>query len=356
MPIRIGINGFGRIGRVVFRQAQKRDDVQIVAINDLVEPEYLAYLLKYDSTHGRFQGTIEVENNLLICNGQPIRLTTEREPRNIDWQGKGHAVNSKDNGVAAAQQGADYIIESTGFFTKKEQAAAHLNGGAKHVIISAPSPDVPMFVMGVNHESFVAKTDLVVSNASCTTNCIAPVAKILHEEWGVQEGLMTTVHAATSTQKVLDAMSVRDWRGGRSTLQNIIPTTTGAAKAVGHIIPELNGKLTGISFRIPTPNVSIMDLTVRLEKATSYEEIKKKFRHAAESERRWAGILGYSEDPVVSTDFIGDTRTSIFDAEAGLGVNPHFFKLIAWYDNESGYSSKILDLICFMDSKVSSSS
>ena len=338
MLTNIAINGFGRIGRTIFRLAMERPNIRVIAINDLISLDYLAYLLKYDSTHGRFSGDIQIEDNRLRVNGHQIRLSQEKNPKDIPWKQE--------------KEPAPIVIESTGFFTKREQATLHLNAGAQRVIISAPSPDIPMFVMGVNHTNFDEKNDFLVSNASCTTNCITPLAKLLHDEWEITEGLMTTVHASTSMQKVLDAPSERDWRGGRSALQNIIPTSTGAAKAVGKIIPELDGKLTGISFRIPTPNVSIMDLTVRVKKATTYEEIKAKIK-AASREDRWEGIIGYCDEPLVSTDILGDTRTSIFDAQAGLGVNPHFYKIISWYDNETGYSSKVLDLLEYVNSKIS---
>ena len=323
--IKIGINGFGRIGRLAFRSAIERKNIQIVAINDLLDVDYLAYLLKYDSVHGRFKGTVEVKNGNLVVNGNSIRITAERNPENLKWN----------------EAGAEYIIESTGFFTTKDKANLHIKGGAKKVIISAPSKDAPMFVMGVNHKSLKAD-ETVFSNASCTTNCLAPIAKLLHDNFGIVESLMTTVHAATSSQKTVDA-PLSKWRRGRSALNNIIPTTTGAAKAVTKVIPALKGKMDAMAFRVPTVDVSVIDLTVRLEKSTSYEEIKKLMKHASENE--FKGILGYTEDEVVSQDFVSETRTSIFDAGAGVELNPNFFKIISWYDNEFGYSTKIVDLL-----------
>lgn len=323
--IKIGINGFGRIGRLAFRSAVTRENVQVVAINDLLDVEYLAYLLKYDSVHGRFNGTVEVKDGNLVVNGNTIRITAERNPENLKWD----------------DVEADNIIEATGFFLTLEQAGLHLKGGAKRVFISAPSKDAPMFVMGVNHKSITAE-DTIVSNASCTTNCLAPIAKILNDNFGIVESLMTTVHAATSGQKTVDAPS-KNWRRGRSAITNIIPTTTGAAKAVTKVIPELKGKMDAMAFRIPTADVSVIDFTVRLEKSTSYEEIKKVMKNASENE--FKGILGYTEDQVVSQDFVSDTRTSIFDAEAGVELNPNFFKIISWYDNEFGYATKIVDLL-----------
>lgn len=323
--LKIGINGFGRIGRLVFRATVKRDNVDIVAINDLLDVEHLAYLLEYDSVHGRFDGTIEIKDGHLVVNGKKIRITAERDPKNLKWD----------------EVGADVVAECTGIFTTMETAQYHLDGGAKKVIISAPSADAPMFVMGVNHTSAKA-TDRIVSNASCTTNCLAPLAKVLHDNFGIEEGLMTTVHATTATQMTVDGPSRKDWRGGRSALLNIIPSSTGAAKAVGKVIPELNGKLTGMAFRVPTADVSVVDLTVRLEKETSYEEIKKVMKAASEGELK--GILGYTDEAVVSQDFIGDTRTSIFDAEAGIQISPKFVKVVSWYDNETGYSNKLVDL------------
>ncbi|MBP9853944.1 MAG: type I glyceraldehyde-3-phosphate dehydrogenase [Candidatus Omnitrophica bacterium] len=327
--VKIGINGFGRIGRLVFRAAVGRKDVEVVGINDLVEPEYLAYMLKYDSTHGQFEGDIKVEGNNLIVNGKKTRITAEKDPANLKWN----------------EIGADYIVESTGLFTTIDKAQGHLKAGAKKVIISAPSADAPMFVMGVNQKSY--KNDMnVISNASCTTNCLAPIAKVLNDKWGIVEGLMTTVHATTATQKTVDGPSMKDWRGGRGAGQNVIPSSTGAAKAVGKVIPELNGKLTGMAFRVPTPNVSVVDLTCRLAKPAKYDEIKKAMKDASEGELK--GILGYTEDAVVSTDFLGDARTSIFDADAGIALNDNFVKVVAWYDNEWGYSNKTVDLIQYI--------
>ncbi|AMC12063.1 glyceraldehyde-3-phosphate dehydrogenase [Lutibacter profundi] len=323
--IKIGINGFGRIGRLAFRSAINRENVQIVAINDLLEIEHLAYLLKYDSVHGRFNGTIEIKEGALVVNGKPIRVTSERNPENIQW----NKVN------------AEFVIESTGFFTEKAKAALHIKGGAKKVVISAPSKDAPMFVMGVNNKN-LSKDDLIFSNASCTTNCLAPIAKVLNEKFGIIEGLVTTVHAATSSQKTVDG-PLKKWRRGRSAINNIIPTTTGAAKAVTKIMPELQGKLLAMAVRVPTADVSLIDLTVRLEKPTSYEEIKEVMKKASENE--FKGIIGYTEDEVVSQDFVSETRTSVFDAEAGLELNPNFYKIISWYDNEFGYATKIVDLI-----------
>lgn len=324
--IKIGINGFGRIGRIAFREAVKRKNVSVVAINDLLDVDYLAYMLKYDSVHGKFDGTVEVIDNVLYVNGNSIRTTAEKNPENLKW-------NEVD---------ADYVIESTGIFTTLEKAGLHIKGGAKKVIISAPSKDAPMFVMGVNHHKLKAE-DTIISNASCTTNCLAPVVKVLHDKFGVESGLMTTVHAATATQNTVDAPSSKDWRGGRSAIGNIIPATTGAAKAVGKILPELNGKLTGRSFRVPTMNVSVVDLTVNLKTATSYEDICKAMKEASEGELK--GILGYTNDAVVSQDFVGETNISVFDATAGVQLNDKFFKIIAWYDNEYGYSAKIVDLV-----------
>ena len=326
--IKIGINGFGRIGRFAFRSAMARENVQVVGINDLLDVDYLAYMLKYDSVHGAFNGTVEVVDGKLIVNGSEIRITAERNPADLKWD----------------EVGAEYIIESTGFFTAKEKAALHIEGGAKKVVISAPSPDAPMFVMGVNNQELKAD-DAIFSNASCTTNCLSPIAKVLNDNFGIAEGLMTTVHAATATQKTVDGPSMKDWRGGRSALHNIIPSSTGAAKAVGKVIPELNGKLTGMAFRIPTMDVSVVDLTVKLEKAASYEDIKAAMKNASENEM--AGVLGYTEDLVVSQDFVGDKRTSIFDANAGIALTDNFVKVVAWYDNEIGYSTKIVDLIAY---------
>ncbi|GAA4512653.1 type I glyceraldehyde-3-phosphate dehydrogenase [Sphingobacterium thermophilum] len=324
--MKIGINGFGRIGRLAFRAAVKRDDIEIVGINDLVEPDYMAYMLKYDSTHGKFDGTVEVKDGNLVVNGKTIRVTAEKDPANLKWD----------------EVGAEVIIESTGLFLTQELAQKHIQAGAKKVIMSAPAKDdTPTFVMGVNHKELKADQH-IVSNASCTTNCLAPIAKVLHDKFGIIEGLMTTVHAVTATQKTVDGPSVKDWRGGRGAYQNIIPSSTGAAKAVGLVLPALKGKLTGMSFRVPTADVSVVDLTVRLEKGASYEEIKQAMKEASEGELK--GILGYTEDEVVSTDFLGDARTSIFDAKAGISLNDNFVKVVSWYDNEWGYSNKIIDL------------
>jgi len=325
MSINIGINGFGRIGRLVFRSAINNNNFKIISINDLLDIEHLAYLLKYDSVHGSFDGSVEISNNNLIVNGNTIKITSEKNPELIKWGG----------------MGVDIVAECTGLFTTKEKSNLHLNGGCKKVVISAPSADVPMFVMGVNHNN-VKKDDLIVSNASCTTNCLAPIAKVLNDNFIIEEGLMTTVHSVTASQFTVDGPSKKDYRGGRSSLLNIIPSSTGAAKAVTKIIPSLQGKLTGMAFRIPTANVSVVDLTVRLKKKTSYNEIKKVMLEASENDLR--GILGYCDDPVVSQDFIGDKRTSIFDASAGMELNSNFFKIISWYDNECGYSNKLLDL------------
>ena len=331
MTIRIGINGFGRIGRLAFRRAMTLVDVEIVGINDLIEVDYLAYMLRYDSTHGRFQGEVAVENGQLVVNGQVIRISAERDPNNLKW----------------GEVGADYVLESTGFFLTDGSARAHINAGAKRVVMSAPSKDAtPMFVMGVNHSSYAGQD--VVSNASCTTNCLAPVAKVLHDNFGIVNGLMTTVHATTATQKTVDGPSVMDWRGGRGAAQNIIPSSTGAAKAVGRVIPELNGKLTGMAFRVPTPDVSVVDLTVNLARPASYDQIKAAMKAA--SEGPMAGILGYTEDEVVSTDFLGESCTSVFDAGAGIALTDTFVKVVAWYDNEWGYSCKCLDLMRHMAS------
>ncbi len=323
--VKLGINGFGRIGRIVFRESYNRDNVEVVAINDLLDVDHLAYLLKYDSVHGRFNGKVEVKDGKLFVNDKHIRITAEKDPVNLNW-------NEVD---------VDVVAECTGFFTTIETAKAHITGGAKKVIISAPSSDAPMFVMGVNHMNAKA-TDLVVSNASCTTNCLAPLAKVINDNFGIVEALMTTVHATTSTQMVADGPSKKDWRGGRAASVNIIPSSTGAAKAVGQVIPELNGKLTGMSMRVPTIDVSVVDLTVKVAKETSYDEIMAVLKKASENEMK--GILGYTEDLVVSQDFVSDTRTSIVDAKAGIGLNSTFFKIISWYDNEYGYSSKLIDL------------
>jgi len=324
--IKIGINGFGRIGRIAFRQAMSRKNVQVVAINDLLEVDYLAYLLEYDSVHGKFDGTIAVKDGKLVVNGHEIRVTAERNPEDLKWD----------------EVGAEYIIESTGFFTAKEKAALHIKGGAKKVIISAPSPDAPMFVMGVNHKE-LKDDDAIFSNASCTTNCLAPIAKVLNDTYGITEGLMTTVHASTATQKTVDSPSAKNWRLGRSAIGNVIPSTTGAAKAVGKVIPELNGKLTGMAFRVPTMDVSVVDLTVNLKNGASYEDICKTMKDASEGELK--GILGYTEEAVVSQDFVGETCTSVFDAAAGISITDNFVKVISWYDNEYGYSTKIVDLL-----------
>jgi glyceraldehyde 3-phosphate dehydrogenase len=323
--LKIGINGFGRIGRLVFRTTVKRGDVEVVGINDLLDVEHLAYLLKYDSVHGKFDGTVEVEGGNLIVNGKTVRITAERDPKNIAWD----AI------------GAEIVAECTGIFTTLETAQYHIDGGAKKVVISAPSKDAPMFVMGVNHAD-VKASDTIVSNASCTTNCLAPMAKVLNDNFGIEEALMTTVHATTATQMTVDGPSRKDWRGGRSALLNIIPASTGAAVAVTKVIPALKGKLTGMALRVPTADVSVVDLTVRLEKETSYEEIKKTFKAASEGALK--GVLGYTDEKLVSQDFISDPRTSIFDAGAGMELNSKFFKLICWYDNEAGFSNKMVDL------------
>jgi glyceraldehyde 3-phosphate dehydrogenase len=331
MAVKIGINGFGRIGRLVFRAANNISEIEVVGINDLIDVDYMAYMLKYDSTHGKFNGEIEVKDGNLVVNGNTIRVSAERDPANLKWN----------------EIEAEYVVESTGLFLTREKAEAHIKAGAKRVVLSAPSKDdTPMFVMGVNSKNYTADMD-IVSNASCTTNCLAPVAKVLNDNWGIAEGLMTTIHAVTATQKTVDAPSLKDWRGGRGAAQNIIPSSTGAAKAVGKVIPELNGKLTGMAFRVPTPDVSAVDLTVRLEKGASYEDIKAAMKAASEGELK--GILGYTEDAVVSTDFLGDPRTSIFDAEAGIALSDNFVKVVSWYDNEMGYSYKVCDLILHMD-------
>jgi glyceraldehyde 3-phosphate dehydrogenase len=329
--IKVGINGFGRIGRLAFRAAFKRDDMEIVGINDLLEVNYIAYMLKYDTMHGKFDGKVEVKDGKLVVNGQSIRVTAEKDPANLKWN----------------EVGAEYILECTGFFLTKETAMGHIKAGAKHVVMSGPSKDdTPMFVMGVNQDKYKADMQFV-SNASCTTNCLAPLAKVLHDNFGIAEGLMTTVHSTTATQKTVDGPSNKDWRGGRAASGNIIPSSTGAAKAVTKVIPELKGKLTGMSFRVPTLNVSVVDLTCRLEKATTYEDIKKAMKSASEGPLK--GILGYTEDEVVSSDFNGDPRTSIFDAKAGIALNDNFVKVVAWYDNEWGYSCKLLDLVAYMN-------
>jgi glyceraldehyde 3-phosphate dehydrogenase len=327
MAVKIGINGFGRIGRLVFRAAASNPNIEIKGINDpFIDLEYMKYMLTYDTVHGKFDGTVEIKDGKLVVNGKEIAVFAEKDPTVIGW----------------GACGADYVVESTGVFTTIDKASAHIKGGAKKVIISAPSADAPMFVMGVNDAKYT-KDMTVVSNASCTTNCLAPLAKVINDNFGIVEGLMTTVHAATNTQKTVDAPSSKDWRGGRSILGNIIPSSTGAAKAVGKVIPELNGKLTGMAFRVPTVDVSVVDLTVRIEKAATYAEIKAAIKKASENELK--GILGYTEDAVVSTDFIHDARTSIFDAEAGIALNDNFVKLVSWYDNEWGYSNKVVNLI-----------
>lgn len=325
--VKLGINGFGRIGRIVFRETYNRDNVEVVAINDLLDVDHLAYLLKYDSVHGRFNGKVEVKEGKLYVNDRFIRVTAEKDPKLIKW-------DDKDVDV-------DVVAECTGIFTTLETAQYHIDGGAKKVVISAPSADAPMFVMGVNHTKATA-ADTIVSNASCTTNCLAPLAKVINDNFGIVEGLMTTVHATTATQLTADGPSRKDWRGGRAASVNIIPSSTGAAKAVGKVIPELNGKLTGMSFRVPTVDVSVVDLTVKVAKETSYEEIMAVLKKASENELK--GILGFTEDDVVSQDFVSDPRTSVIDSKAGIGLNSTFFKLVSWYDNEYGYSSKLIDL------------
>jgi glyceraldehyde 3-phosphate dehydrogenase len=330
--IKIGINGFGRIGRLVFRAAVRRDDVEIVAINDLIDVEYMAYMLKYDTVHGRFDGDVRVEDGHLVVNGKKIRVTAEKDPGELKWN----------------EVGAEYVVESTGLFLTKEKAGAHVKAGARRVVLSAPSKDdTRMFVMGVNNQTYTGET--IISNASCTTNCLAPLAKVIHDRFGILEGLMTTVHATTATQKTVDGPSAKDWRGGRAAAGNIIPSSTGAAKAVGKVIPALDGKLTGMSLRVPTLDVSVVDLTCRLANPATYSEICETARLAADGELK--GILGYTEDAVVSSDFVGDPRTSIFDAKAGIALSPTFVKLVAWYDNEWGYSNKVLDLIVYTSKK-----
>ena len=324
MSLKIGINGFGRIGRLVFRSAMKQSDVTVVGINDLLEVKHLAYLLKYDSVHGNYDGTIEVVDNDLVVDGHRVRITAERNPEDIAWD----AI------------GTDVVAECTGIFTTLEKAQTHITAGAKKVVISAPSADAPMYVMGVNHNEATADQN-IVSNASCTTNCLAPIAKVLHDNFTIEEALMTTVHATTATQFTVDGPSKKDFRGGRSALVNIMPASTGAAKAVTKVIPSLEGKLTGMAFRVPTANVSVVDLTVKVGKSTSYEEVKNVMKAASENELK--GILGYTDEAVVSQDFVGDARTSIFDAEAGIELNDKFFKIISWYDNECGYSNKLID-------------
>ncbi|MFN8414800.1 MAG: type I glyceraldehyde-3-phosphate dehydrogenase [Cytophagaceae bacterium] len=329
--IKVGINGFGRIGRLVFRAAVENPKIQIVGINDLIDVDYMAYMLKYDSTHGQFKGSIEIKDGKLVVNGNAIRVTAEKDPANLKW----------------SEVGAEYVVESTGLFLTQDTAVKHIQAGAKRVVMSAPAKDdTPTFVMGVNN-SVYTKDMTIVSNASCTTNCLAPIAKVLNDKFGILEGLMTTVHAATATQKTVDGPSAKDWRGGRGAYQNIIPSSTGAAKAVGLVIPQLKGKLTGMAFRVPTPDVSVVDLTCRLEKGASYEDIKQAMKDASEGAMK--GILGYTEDEVVSTDFLTDARTSIFDAKAGIALNNNFVKVVSWYDNEWGYSNKLVDLICHMD-------
>lgn len=332
MTIRVGINGFGRIGRFVFREAFARADVEIVAINDLIDVDYIAYMLKYDSTHGRFNGTVDVVDGHLVVNGKNVRISAERDPLNLKWN----------------EVEVDVVVESTGLFLTDESARKHITAGAKKVVLSAPSKDdTPMFVMGVNHTEYAGQD--IVSNASCTTNCLAPIAKVLNDNWGIQDGLMTTVHATTATQKTVDSPSAKDWRGGRGAGQNIIPSSTGAAKAVGKVIPALNGKLTGMAFRVPTPNVSVVDLTVNLEKPVSYTDICAAMKAASEGELK--GILGYTEDAVVSNDFIGERCTSVFDATAGIALTDTFVKVVSWYDNEIGYSNKILDLASYVSAQ-----
>lgn len=329
--IKVGINGFGRIGRLAFRAAMTRNDVEVVGINDLIDVEYMSYMLRYDSIHGQFKGTVDVKDGKLVVNGQAIRVTAEKDPANLKWN----------------EVGAEYVIESTGLFLEKAKAEAHIKAGAKRVIMSAPSKDdTPMFVYGVNHKNYT-KDMSVVSNASCTTNCLAPITKVLNDKFGMVEGLMTTVHATTATQKTVDGPSAKDWRGGRAAAGNIIPSSTGAAKAVTKVIPALKGKLTGMAFRVPTLDVSVVDLTCRLEKAATYEEICAAMKAASEGELK--GVLGYTNDEVVSSDFIGDPRTSIFDAKAGISLNGNFVKIVSWYDNEWGYSNKLIDMIAYMD-------
>lgn len=329
MTIKVGINGFGRIGRFVFREAFARADVEIVAINDLIDVDYIAYMLKYDSTHGRFNGTVDVVNGQLVVNGKNVRVTAERDPLNLKWD----------------EVDVDVVVESTGLFLTDDTARKHITAGAKKVVLSAPSKDdTPMFVMGVNHAEYNGQD--IVSNASCTTNCLAPIAKVLNDNWGIKDGLMTTVHATTATQKTVDSPSAKDWRGGRGAGQNIIPSSTGAAKAVGKVIPALNGKLTGMAFRVPTPNVSVVDLTVNLDKPASYQEICTAMKAASQGKLK--GILGYTEDAVVSNDFIGEQCTSVFDATAGIALTDTFVKVVSWYDNEIGYSNKILDLASYV--------
>jgi len=330
--IKVGINGFGRIGRLVFRAAVNNPNIEVVGINDLIDVDYMVYMLKYDSTHGRFNGTAEVKEGKLVVNGKAIRVTAERDPANLKW----------------SEVGAEYIVESTGLFLDKASASKHLEAGAKYVVLSAPAKDdTPTYVMGVNNKKYT-KDQTIISNASCTTNCLAPISKVLNDKWGIEEGLMTTVHAVTATQKTVDGPSGKDLRGGRGAYQNIIPSSTGAAKAVGLVIPELKGKLTGMSFRVPVADVSVVDLTVKLKNPATYEEIKAEMKRASENELK--DILGYTEDEVVSTDFVGDARTSIFDAKAGIQLSPQFVKIVSWYDNEWGYSNKVVDLISYIAS------
>ena len=328
--IKVGINGFGRIGRLVFRAAMAKDNVEIVGINDLISVDYMAYMLRYDTMHGQFKGSIEVKDGALVVNGHSIRVTAEKDPANLKWN----------------EVGAEYVVESTGLFLTKEKAEAHIKAGAKRVVMSAPSKDdTPMFVMGVNNKTYAGQT--IVSNASCTTNCLAPIAKVINDKFGMVEGLMTTVHSTTATQKTVDGPSMKDWRGGRAASGNIIPSSTGAANAVGKVIPALNGKLTGMSLRVPTLDVSVVDLTCTLAKDVTYDEICQAMKEASEGELK--GILGYTEDAVVSSDFLGDPRTSIFDAKAGIQLSPRFVKVVSWYDNEWGYSNKVLELIEYMN-------
>lgn len=334
MPVKVAINGFGRIGRLVFRLASARDDIEVVAVNDIVPPENLAYLLKYDSTHGRFKGDVRAEDNTLIVNGKTVKVFAEKDPEQLPWK----------------ELAVDYVIESTGLFTTPELAQKHLNAGAGRVILSAPAKgDIPTFVMGVNHEQYNPESDQIVSNASCTTNCLAPITKVLLDNFGIEEGLMTTIHAVTASQPTVDGPSKKDLRGGRSASQNIIPASTGAAKAVALCIPEVKGKLTGMAMRIPTPDVSVVDLTVRLSKPTSYDAICQAMKEASEGSMK--GFLAYCDEPVVSTDFISSTYSSVFDKDAGIALNETFFKIVSWYDNEMGYAARVVDLVAYMASK-----
>jgi glyceraldehyde-3-phosphate dehydrogenase type I len=334
-PVKVGINGFGRIGRLVLRVALNHPEVEVVSVNDpFMDVDYMAYMVKYDSTHGRFKGDVKSAEAQLIVNGSPIKVHAQRNPEEIPW----------------GDDGVDVVVESTGIFTKTELASKHLAGGAKKVVISAPSPDAPMFVLGVNQDSYDPANMHVISNASCTTNCLAPITKVLHDNFGIVEGLMTTVHATTATQKTVDAPNAKSWRSGRGAGQNIIPASTGAAKAVGKVIPDINGKLTGMAFRVPTPDVSVVDLTCRLEKAASYDQVKAAMKAASEGDMK--GILGYTEDEVVSTDFQGSTESSIFDAGAGIALNDNFIKVVSWYDNEFGYSNRVVDLIAFIGKQL----